>query len=1441
MHASLPSSLMVKLALSYTLVQKHSRCTIIIGWRVIECHDDTISNSLLQRQLRVLAMSKFSVRKLFRWSFRRLHQRDVDNNDTRTKPGNQATGGAEFQAAINVKEGLNQGQKNSIVGEESSRQGESQDAAKIFLNAPVAPTTGRSEAQSRGEEEPPADINAQGGSARQDKFLETLRIFFRIGETVAGAFPFPGSDIVFSALTGIVDRVETTEQNKETKENIRKRISSLQTLARRDGVTPWTETRHWILKSFESDIVEKLLSCAVFTESRTKLSGFIYADLDERRLSDLDDSIFKAVQDLQTKLILETLNSMSRMEQKNLDEANAKVLEKLKDQLPKTATYDSDRPRLIACHEGTCNAILKEVKAWAKADEDRPQMMWLSGLAGTGKSSVAKTVAAWADELGLLGTSFFFSRDFEALYNPSYVFPSIALHLSESKLDPSLAQCIEKTLVDDRGNILNKEIAVQFKKLIEEPLRSTRVRGITRRRLLLVIDGLDECKSRPNSDSNDVATIISLLSRLLPTNPHIRILLVSRPEVHIQDALSTGDQLYPHVVRHKVEDFVNPDDIREYLCQEFKKINEIGWPSEDDFNVLAQSCGKLFVYASTAMNFIRGDSSIRSRKESLQILLSVNPGGGYYDAYKRLDELYIQILSTAVKYTKEVDSKEMIRFRQVIGTLALIRNPLSISSLAVLVGVEEEEIWSILKFLRSVIIVPSQASEDREVPPQFYHPSLPEFLTDAKRCDDERFFVSETVLEGFLFKKCQEVVVYKGLSGQVDEKLFPILEYACVYWGNHLEGAGHEDAMVVKALDKFLQCHILKWYKFAFVFLRTAYKNADDEIFLCMEVARNWVSKRKTSDKFKELSMNLDSVIQSSWTISCYLDIAGMYDAARSRCGGKATRRTPCHPGTRQKILEEIQDWARNLSSTVPNVYWLRGTDLTGKSAIAMSLAGWADKNGIPCVAYLPRYTVNFTALCEMIAFEIASFDRSTRNLVSESLILEREAGGDDEIMFKHLVAEPLLKQRDCPDPLFPILIVIDGLEKIRQTEELRALTLFFNLLSGPDNSHIRIVMTSNSRSDNDARICEVFESQPHRFMDLDKTPDEDTRKDIKLYLYEELTRIGESQKWEPAPSDLEALVDDCRGSFRCAKYALNFIGDSKPQKPVQLLQSWLNRDFPENSIDKVFSPWYEDHQESREILQSVAVQVIWVVTARLPDDSLSVAFLAEFLQVDMTALEITLRYLYPLVFTDMDGHLRPIHPSLPSMGQVSSSSPFYLGSYPAGRRCLDIINESLIHLIAFGDGDEGVSVQKRVNSRSNSMLRFASRYWAVLLNQTCRDDYDFLETVKSFEKFLENNWLSWLYAMSLLELASEVASAMSYANEWCGYRYTGSFDAKDFTKQESFIKSLLREARKFFEKNQQEIAESPLQVYRAVLDLPEDSELRRVYKTEAEERLRAL
>ena len=93
------------------------------------------------------------------------------------------------------------------------------------------------------------------------------------------------------------------------------------------------------------------------------------------------------------------------------------------------AAFDSHVDELDArCHPGTREDLLHRIREWAQ-DPQGKCIFWLNGMAGTGKSTISRTVAQSFAEDGQLGASFFFKRGEGERGNASRFFTTITLHL----------------------------------------------------------------------------------------------------------------------------------------------------------------------------------------------------------------------------------------------------------------------------------------------------------------------------------------------------------------------------------------------------------------------------------------------------------------------------------------------------------------------------------------------------------------------------------------------------------------------------------------------------------------------------------------------------------------------------------------------------------------------------------------------------------------------------------------------------------------------------------------------------------------------------------------------------------------------------------------------------------------------------------------------------
>lgn len=109
---------------------------------------------------------------------------------------------------------------------------------------------------------------------------------------------------------------------------------------------------------------------------------------------------------------------------------------------------------------------------------------WLSGMAGTGKSVIARTNATEYDKRGRLGASFFFSRGRGDLASSAKFFTTFATHLANKS--PDLNRYIYEAVAKDT-NIGNRGLDYQWKRLILEPLSRLKDNSVSSP-LVLVID-----------------------------------------------------------------------------------------------------------------------------------------------------------------------------------------------------------------------------------------------------------------------------------------------------------------------------------------------------------------------------------------------------------------------------------------------------------------------------------------------------------------------------------------------------------------------------------------------------------------------------------------------------------------------------------------------------------------------------------------------------------------------------------------------------------------------------------------------------------------------------------------------------------------------------------------------------------------------------------------
>ncbi|KAF3152806.1 hypothetical protein TWF569_002631 [Orbilia oligospora] len=508
--------------------------------------------------------------------------------------------------------------------------------------------------------------------------------------------------------------------------------------------------------------------------------------------------------------------------------------DRLLDILPcvKNAAYNSrlwehsDR-----CLPDTRVELRKQILEWSE-EPSSPPIFWLNGMAGTGKSTIARTIAEEFENKGQLAASFFFSRGSGNLSHAGEFVTTIAVQLANRS--KPLKNYICEAVETDRS-IASQALRTQWKQLVLLPVSKLHQNTPRARPFLFVVDALDEC------DGDDD---ITLLLQFFTGMEGIRVFITSRPETPIRLGFRNMKEIYHRdLALHEISRSIVDQDISTFFRVRFGKIIEnsellpLDWPGEGKIATLVRNAGGLFIYAATICRFIGTQSNQWPPQGLLEAFLprDQNESGSKLgrsipsaSPTKELDAIYSQILYHSLKGTQEDEDKKTLaaRFRQVVGPIVILSEPLSAAALAGLLGVNQDVIHWSLRHLHSVLNVPKDQDSDIRL----LHPSFRDFLLDEKRCHDLQFWIDKKMAHQQLAACCLKRLScshsglkldicnlkHPGISiEEIDPSLAtktipPEMQYACQYYAQHLQFS-EEYQCDGSPVDIFLRRHFLHW------------------------------------------------------------------------------------------------------------------------------------------------------------------------------------------------------------------------------------------------------------------------------------------------------------------------------------------------------------------------------------------------------------------------------------------------------------------------------------------------------------------------------------------------------------------------------------------------------------------------------------------------------
>ena len=460
------------------------------------------------------------------------------------------------------------------------------------------------------------------------------------------------------------------------------------------------------------------------------------------------------------------------------------------------------------CVPGSRDALLEKIQRWAESSEvESPPIFWLSGIAGTGKSTVAQTVCMNATELKTLGATFFFSQQAGQRRVATAVFPTLVHQLLSNAHSPIRIKTSILASLDKNPSAGSQILKIQFEKLILEPFRNLTIPHP----IILVLDALDECAE------DGVKEILNLITSNLDQLPSfLKIFVTSRPESHISDILKPRN---PNPSQHRrfvvYQQVIDPSSDESAVQVYFKAALSNAevvrlFPAFDNWTLdeakmtsLVGMTEGLFIVAATIVKFIL--NSADANPDYCLSLLLQDPESKN-QTHSAINLLYIKILEH--RYPTNTGKTTLDRFRSVVGTIVLLYEPLSVESLGQLLGLTPQSIHSALHRLQSVVAITEADGLIRPL-----HPSFVDFLTNQHACPLS-FLIEPKLQHAFVAQHCVFTMNKLFNISQVITKadITPEVTYALCYFDDHIVGSGtnsqNEFFSFIKA---FIESRVGKW------------------------------------------------------------------------------------------------------------------------------------------------------------------------------------------------------------------------------------------------------------------------------------------------------------------------------------------------------------------------------------------------------------------------------------------------------------------------------------------------------------------------------------------------------------------------------------------------------------------------------------------------------
>ncbi|KAF5324134.1 hypothetical protein D9619_011141 [Psilocybe cf. subviscida] len=278
--------------------------------------------------------------------------------------------------------------------------------------------------------------------------------------------------------------------------------------------------------------------------------------------------------------------------------------------------------------------------------------------------------------------------------------------------------------------------------------------------------------------------------------------------------------------------------------------------------------------------------------------------------------------------------------------------------------------------------------------------------------------------------------------------------------------------------------------------------------------------------------------------------------------GGRADE-VRCHPGTREEVIDLIEEWGDTPDSLARPIFWLSGPAGAGKSAIVQTMAERCSRRKMPHANFFffradtSRGTASpliATLLHQIILVYPFLQDCVAAVLSADPFIFDSTLANQ----LAQLIVAPLRSIRQSSSDYYPLLLLIDGLDECdseNKRSQQQVLDAFDEVLADHP-CPFRLLVASRDESQIRAAFNKLYSPYLHVYLGDQYSPE----RDICIFVNAQFEQIRNTHplahtldaSW-PTVEDVAYIVEKSSGQFIYAATVMRFILDSSASPAVSL------------------------------------------------------------------------------------------------------------------------------------------------------------------------------------------------------------------------------------------------------------------------------------------------